>query len=477
VWLGVVGLCLIQFVDVLGVTVVVTALPAMLTDLGAPESAGALIATGYATFFGGLLMFGARLGDRYGHRRIIIVGLNLFAVAAVLGASAGSVVVLTAARCLQGAAAAVSVPCALRLLTTITGPGAQRRKAVAMWSAAGAAAGASGFVIGGVITKLAGWRVVFWAYVPLAVMLLAVVCAAVHDDPDQSRRERAVSLALPSVVAFTAAVMLFVLSTTLLPQRGLAVLGAVLLGAAVVAAAMFVLIDQRAAAPLLPRPLLTQWPLRQGAVGSFLNTATTSSAITLTTLYLQDSRGRDPLQAGLLLLPFSVAVIGGSALAAPALARWPAQLVIAVGLTAIAGFDAALIVAAGSGWALPMCVAVGGAGIGLSSVAATGLATTVPTSMRGTASGVVNTAAQLGTAVGIAGLLLVAGVTGQAPAPGTPPPALAWALAATTSLAGAISYASRNRRQPTKHTEQDRQLSMKMASKKRPPAERSRTSR
>ena len=465
VWLGVVSLCLIQFVDVLGVTVVVTALPTMLADLGAPESAGALIATGYAMFFGGLLMFGARLGDRYGHRRIIVVGLGLFAVAAVLGASADSVVVLTAARCLQGAAAAVSVPCALRLLTTITAAGAQRRKAIAIWSAAGAAAGASGFVIGGVITKLAGWRVVFWAYVPLALALLAVVSAAVRDDPDDSRRERAVSLALPSVVAFTAAVMLFVLSTTLLPQRRLAVLGAMLLAAAVVVAAVFVLIDRRAAAPLLPRPLLAQWPLRQGAVGSFLNTATTSSAITLTTLYLQDSRGRNPLQAGLLLLPFSVAVIGGSALAAPALARWPAQRVIAAGLTAIAGFDAALILTAGSAWALPVCVAVGGAGIGLSSVAATGLATTVPTSMRGTASGVVNTAAQLGTAVGIAVLLLVAGLTSQTPAPGTPPPAIAWTLAAVTSLAGAISYATRNRRPPEKLTEQDHRLSIKMPSK------------
>src|ERR1700761_2123370 len=155
VWLGVVSLCLVQFVDVLGVTVMVRALPAMLSDLHTSADAASLISTGYAMFFGGLLMLGARLGDRFGHRRIILTGLAIFAVAAVLGATASSVVVLTAARCLQGGAAAVSVPSALRLLTTLTSDGVQRQRAVALWSAAGAAAGASGFVIGGVVTELA----------------------------------------------------------------------------------------------------------------------------------------------------------------------------------------------------------------------------------------------------------------------------------------------------------------------------------
>ncbi|MGH3201887.1 MAG: MFS transporter [Streptosporangiaceae bacterium] len=169
--LAVVSLCLVQFVDVLGVTVVVTALPAMLASLRAPASAASLISAGYAMFFGGLLMLGARLGDRFGHRRVIMSGLAVFAVAAVLGATASSAAMLTAARCLQGAAAAISVPSALRLLTTITDDGPQRRKAIAFWSAAGAAAGASGFVIGGIATDLVGWRVVFWAYLPLAAAL------------------------------------------------------------------------------------------------------------------------------------------------------------------------------------------------------------------------------------------------------------------------------------------------------------------
>ena len=127
--LAVLSLCLVQFVDVLGVTVVITALPAMLASLRAPASYASLIATGYATFFGGLLMLGARLGDRFGHRRTIIVSLAVFAAGAVISATASSAVALMAGRCLQGAAAAGSVPSALRLLTTVTPEGPARRRA------------------------------------------------------------------------------------------------------------------------------------------------------------------------------------------------------------------------------------------------------------------------------------------------------------------------------------------------------------
>src|SRR4051812_49922383 len=163
---AVAALCLIQFIDVLGVTVVVTALPDMLADVGGSSGDGALVATGYAMFFGGLLMFGARLGDRIGHRRTILSGIGSFAAGALFAATATTTVALTAARCVQGAAAAIAVPSALRLLTTVTPAGRDRARAVAAWSAAGAAAGASGFVAGGLVTDLADWRVVFWG--PLA---------------------------------------------------------------------------------------------------------------------------------------------------------------------------------------------------------------------------------------------------------------------------------------------------------------------
>lgn len=443
VWLGVVALCLVQFVDVLGVTVVVTALPAMLADLNASPEAGGLIATGYAMCFGGLLLFGARLGDRFGHRRIILVGLVIFALAAVLGATAETVAVLTAARCLQGAAAAISVPAALRLLTTITSSGGQRRTAIAMWSAAGAAAGASGFVIGGLVTNFASWRLVFWGYVPLAALLAVAILFSVLADRDVNRAR---SLNLIGSALFTGSVMLVVVAMTLLPKAQRARLAVGLLAVAVATFTAFIVVDRRARAPLLPPALLRQHPMREGAVGSLLNTLTTSSSITLATLYVQDARGRDPLTAGLMLLPFSVSVIAGSALAARVLARWDPQRVIASGLATIAIFAVLLVPAASSGWALPVCAAVGGAGLGLSSVAATSLGTTVPRDERATASGIINTAAQLGTALGIAGLLLVAALTTGAPTHGVSRPSSAWLFAAGTAFAGAAMFLTWSKR-------------------------------
>jgi MFS family permease len=189
--------------------------------------------------------------------------------------------VLTAARCLQGGAAALSVPSALALLTTITADGPQRERAIAAWSASGAAAGASGFVVGGVVTYLVGWRAVFWAYLPLAALLAAATRRAV--PPDQGV-DRPVGLSVPSVSTFTGAVMAFVVATTLLPQPGRAALGAALLAAAVVLAGLFIVVDRRSSAPLLPKAVLGKRPLRQGAAGALLNTLTTSSAIPLATL-------------------------------------------------------------------------------------------------------------------------------------------------------------------------------------------------
>lgn len=432
------ALCLVQFIDVLGVTVVVTSLPPMLASLHAAQSYGSLIATGYAMFFGGLLMLGARLGDRYGHRRTILASLAIFAAGAVVAATATSIVTLTAGRCLQGAAAAASVPSALRLLTTITAGGPERRRAIAAWSAAGAAAGASGFVVGGVVTDLISWRFVFWAFIPLAVILGGIIAASV---PAGTGSEPVKSLNLAGAAAFTTAVMAFVVGTTVITTPAGHAAGGLALGACAGLVAVFVAIDRRAEAPLLPRELISHAALRQGALGGFLNTATTSSAITLVTLYLQNTLHRSPLQAAAALLPFSLAVIAGSSLSASALRRLRAQQVVAVGLAVIAAADAALIPAAGSLWAFGLCAAGAGAGIGLSSVAATGLGTDVDPRWRGGAAGVINTAAQLGTAVGVAVLLLIAAVTGGVPAAGTPAPDVAWAAGALAAAAGAVRFA------------------------------------
>ncbi|MFZ0383906.1 MAG: MFS transporter [Solirubrobacteraceae bacterium] len=435
---AVIVLCAVQFLDVLGVTVVVSALPKMLASVNASPSSGSLVATGYAMFFGGLLMFGARLGDRIGHRRVILLSLLASASGAVLAAASASVVVLTAARCVQGGAAATAVPSALRLLTTVTAEGVARQRAVAAWSAAGAAAGAGGFVVGGVVTDLTSWRVIFWAYLPLSALLAAAVLRSVPSDRD---RDPTRPLNVISAALLTAAVMAIVVGTTVLARPGERLLGTVLLGLAIALAPAFCVLDRRSASPLPPGALLRQPAVRQGALGALLNTAATSSVATLATLYLQNTLHRSPLTAAAALLPFSVAVIVGSSLAAPLLRRAPPQRVAAAGLAVIAGGDAALILVASHIPALSACIAAAGFGIGLSSVATTTLGTNVALKSRGTASGVINTTAQLGTVIGIAVLVLVATATTGAPAAHTARPAIAWAVAAILAAGGATAFA------------------------------------
>jgi MFS family permease len=299
------ALCGVQFVDVLGVTVVITALPRMLDDLAATPTQGTAVVTAYALFFGGLLMVASRVGDRVGHRRAVLAALALIAVASALGGLAQSVWVLAIARALQGIAAAASVPSALRLLTTVVPDGPARRRAVAGWSAAGAAAGASGFVVGGVFTELASWRTVFWMNVALAGLLAGAIVWLIARDQPQTAGAR---IGGPSAISLTAGAMGIVAGTTLLGEQTPTVLAGAVTAVGVLAAAGFVLVERRATHPLVAPAARRSPLLRWAAFGSFFNTATTSSSITVATLYLQDELGLTPLATAALLVTFSILV-------------------------------------------------------------------------------------------------------------------------------------------------------------------------
>jgi MFS family permease len=437
------ALCAVQFVDVLGTTLVIAALPAMLADFDAPDSAATPVVTSYAVLFGALLMLGARLGDRYGHARVLQIGVAVFAVASLIAATAPSLAVLVGARGMLGAAAAVSVPCALRLLIAATPQDEARRRALAAWSAAGAAAGASGLVLGGVLTDLAGWRVLFWANVPLsAVLLLAVRRTA----PPTPRQQKGV-LDVAGSALLTGAVAAVVTGASLLERASHRLTGVLVLVGGAAAVAMLPAVERRAGDPLLPGAAVRDRNLRAGALASFANTATTSSAVTLATLHLQQSQGYSATSAGLALVPFSLCVIAGAALAAPVLRRASARATAGLGL-AVIGVGNALLLAAGLGaWALPVAVGVSGLGIGLSSVAATSLGTDLAPTLQGTASGVLNTAAQLGTALGVAVVLLIATATEDTALPLAGAP-LGWLVAAVAALVAGALVLRRPRRGP-----------------------------
>ncbi len=407
-------LCLVQFVDVLGVTSATTAIPAILSGLGAGTAAAGPLATVYAMFFGGLLILGARLGDRYGHRRVLLVGVTLFGAVSVLGGTAplwdgGALAVVLASRALQGAAAAFSVPSALRLLLLATPDPERRRSALGAWSATGAAAGASGFLVGGILVQLFGWPAVFWVNLPLAVVLAIGIAWRVASsreaESDTAVDVLGAALLIISVMALIAGAAWIERPST----RGQGLL-LVLVGLA--AAGLFAWRLAAARHPLIPHEALASRRIRAGTALSFVNTATTSSAAVLASLFLQQRLGLDPIATGLTLIVLSLCVIPTSMGSRFLLARVTPGIVAGAGLGTIAIGCAVLAITTGRWWGVLVGIALAGAGLGLSSVAANSIGTSVRPQLAGTASGVLNTGAQLGTALGVAFAVLVSGAWG-----------------------------------------------------------------
>jgi MFS family permease len=430
-------LCGIQFVDVLGVTSGITALPAMLAGVSAPAGATAILATAYAMFFGGLLVLGARLGDRYGHRRVLLLGCAAFALVSTVGASAQEIVQLVVARGLQGAAAAVSVPSALRLLLDAAPQPGARRGALAAWSASGAAAGALGLLVGGVLTDVLGWRAVFWVNVPVGlVLVIAVRLVITRSAPEQDRPR----LDLAGAGLLTGAVMALIVGASLAENPHGLLAGGLLVAAGLAAGAGFVAQQRRAGAPLVPQAAFGSASLRTGTVVSFVNTATTTSAGVLATLVLQRELGVSAVGAGLALVPFSLGVIVGSALTRPLGARLTTRWLAVAGLGGIGAGNLLLVLTYGSVTGIVLGVSVAGIGLGVASVAGTAIGTDVADSLAGTASGVLNTGAQLGTALGVAALLLLASAIGAGAGTVT-----AWAVAAGAAALTALFLSARAR--------------------------------
>jgi MFS family permease len=436
------ALCGVQFLDVLGVTSAVTALPSMLAGVSAPPAATPVLATVYAMFFGGLLVLGARLGDRYGHRRVLITGCASFAIVSLVGASAQEIVQLVAARGLQGAAAAISVPSALRLLLDATPGQPARRAALAAWSATGAAAGALGLLVGGWLSDSLGWRAVFWVNVPVGLILLIAVRLGSGRPIRENSKAR---LDLLGAVLLIGGVMAVIVGAALLEVAAGRLVGGLLLVVGLGSAAGFLAHQRRASAPLVPRAAFGSVNLCTGSLISFVNTATTSSTGVLATLLLQQRFKISPVGAGVALVPFSLGVVAGSALSKPLGARLSARLLAAVGLAGISGGNLLLVVTYGSVMGVVAGVLLAGLGLGVASVAGTAIGTDVDESLSGTATGVLNTAAQLGTALGVAALLLLAAGLG-AQGKGT---AVAWGVAAALAGLTAATLAVRAQAHPS----------------------------
>ena len=253
-WTSVAVVCVAQFVVVLDVTIVTTALPAIRPALGFGDTGQQWMFTAYALVFGGLLICGGRVADVFGHRRIFLIGLGLFTVASVGCALAWSAAALVAARVVQGAGAALLSPAALAMLTTLTKPGEERRRAVGWWTAVAAGGGASGWVLGGLITEYAGWRWVFAVNVPIGLVALVMGLLVL---PAGQRQPGAARLDLGGALTATAGLSLLVYGLTGAGERGLGQPASwVPLLLAAVALVILVRHESRTPDPLLPIGLL-----------------------------------------------------------------------------------------------------------------------------------------------------------------------------------------------------------------------------
>jgi MFS family permease len=423
-------LCVAQFVVVLDVTIVAIALPAVGDDLGLEATGLQWVLSAYTLTFGGLLMLAGRVADLAGRRRAFRAGLLLFAAASLACALAPTAAALVAARAVQGAGAALIAPAALALLVATEPEGPGRTRALAVWTAAAAGGGASGWVLGGAISGGLGWEWVFAVNVPVG---LAGAALAGRLLPE-SREAGATRLDVWGAVTLTAGVGAVLLGLSRGEAEGLAAVATVVpLAAGLALLAAFAAIERRAPAPLVPPGALRTPGLAVGVGAALALTGATTPAMFLCVLHVQRDGGVSPGEAGLLFAPFNLAVIAGS-LAGPRVSeRMGERGAMAGGLGVVAG-AAVLLAATGGAVNAGLLLVFGlmGGGLGLASVASTAAGTQAG-DRPGLASGLLNTAAQLGSALGLALLVAPAAAAGFG---------WGWLGAAAVAAAAALAIAA-----------------------------------
>ena len=402
-------LCVAQFVDVLDINAVIVALHSIGEDLGFSEAGLQWVVSAYVLFFAGFLLLSGRVADLWGRRRTFVVGLALFTVASLVCGLSVSPGMLVVARAFQGLGAAITVPAALSIITTIFEEGPERDRAVAAWTAVAAGGGAAGLLLGGLITDALGWPWIFFVNVPVgaAGILLAYVLLPESRDLSASR-----GLDLLGAGTVTGGLVLLVLGLTRIEEAGLgSPFTLATLGAAVALFWAFAFVERRAADPLVPLGLFRLRGLVGAALVAFALTAATAPVGVLVALYLQNTLGYSASFAGMAGLPFSLCVIAGSVFGGRIAGRLGGRATMSLGLAVVAAsalVTAGITAEGGVGYVL-LGAALSGLGIGCASVASTARGTSaVEEGDRGLASGFMNTSAQVGTALGLAALISLA---------------------------------------------------------------------
>ncbi|GAA0262178.1 MFS transporter [Actinomadura nitritigenes] len=404
-------LCAGMFLVLLDVTIVNVALPGIGRALGTGLPGLQGVVDGYAVAIAGLLLGGGALGDRIGHRRMLLAGLGLFGIASLACGSAPGPGPLIAARVVQGAGAALLLPGSLAVITAAYPGRAEQARALGVWAGISSTALPAGPLLGGALVDSAGWRWIFLLNVPIVAAAIAGVLAVVREP----RRERPEGARPPldrAGMALAPLTLGGLVWTVIAAGHGHLEETVLTAAVTIAAAAAFVWAERRAAAPMVPGGLLRA-PAFLGANGIALAmNLVTNGVLFVATLKLQQAEHHSAFTAGVLLMPMAVPLALLAPVSGRLTARFGTRLPLGAGTAlAAAGCLSLLRVGAGTPYPvlLPTLLAIGiGDGLIVTAVVA-GAMRAVPPAHAGLAGGFNNTARQVGTALGVAVYGAVAG--------------------------------------------------------------------
>lgn len=404
-------MCAGMFLVLLDVTIVNVALPAIAKDLHAPVAALQWVVDGYVIAIAGLLLAAGTVGDHLGHRRLALAGFALFGLASLGCALAPGAGVLIAARILQGIGGALLLPSTMAVIVDVFPERTEQARALGTWAAVSSLALPAGPLLGGVLVQHFGWRPVFWIAVPLTI---AAAAATYYIVPSTAVRpgSRLDIRGLTAFVIGLAAAIFAVISAG--HHAGPREVGVAALVAVCALTAAF-RSARRAAHPFLPVDLLRRRQFLVPNIVAVLMNSTFNGVLFVGTLYLQDTLGRTPSAAGLSVLPLAVPLVVLAPVSGRLTARFGPRPAVAAGCLATLCGVLLLLTVGGMGWLLAAFTVLGCGGGLLTTAVVAATVRATPPERSGLATGVSNTARQVGTACGVA---IFGAVAGEPSAPG-----------------------------------------------------------
>ncbi len=410
-WLALLVLCLGSLMIVLDTTIVNVALPSIREDLGFTASSLAWVVNAYMLTFGGFLLLGGRLGDLFGHRKLFLLGITLFTLASLACGTAGSQTFLIAARAVQGFGGAVVSAVALSLVMTLFTEPADRAKAMGIFGFVNSGGGSLGVLLGGVLTNALDWHWIFRVNLPLGVIVLALGLKLLPHKQESKEKGH---LDIAGAITVTAGMLLAVYAIVNGNELGWTstqTLGELGLAAAILT--LFLVIESRVRAPLMPLSLFKLRNVYTANMVGVLWAASMFAWFFLSALYLQLILGYDPLHVGLAFLPTNL-IMGALSLglSAKIVMRFGIKKPLILGMvfvsTGLALFARAPMEGQFAMDVLPSMILLGlGAGIAFNPLLLAAM-NDVPAHESGLASGMVNTSFMMGGALGLAVLASLA---------------------------------------------------------------------